>query len=57
MHVCFCNMYKYLLLEFIYTMCVNVLYDYLFVYLLEMMGCSSCCVMVFNSCNTENIEL
>jgi hypothetical protein len=41
--MCICNMYKYLLLEFtMYTMCVNVCYDYLFVCLLEVAGCSSC---------------
>jgi hypothetical protein len=44
--MCVCNMYKYLLLEFMYMMCVNVLCGYLFVYLLQVMGCSSCCVVL-----------
>jgi hypothetical protein len=42
--MCVCNMYKYLLLQFMYTMCVNIAYDYLIVYLLHVMGCSSHCV-------------
>jgi hypothetical protein len=46
MRMCVCNMYKYLLLEFMYTMCVNVSCDYLFVYLLQVMGCSYCCVLL-----------
>lgn len=49
----------YLLFEFMYTRCVNASYDYLFVYLLQVTGCSSCCdVFCFcftNACRAELI--
>jgi hypothetical protein len=59
MRMCIRNMYKHLLLEFIYMMYVNVSYDYLFVYLLQVTGCSSCsvvlCVLYTNACWAELI--
>jgi hypothetical protein len=35
MCMCISNIYKYLLLEFMYMICVNVSYDYVFVYILQ----------------------